>query len=90
MILAAPLFAIVGGVAGLIVGAVFRWTRWMRRAVYCCALLPLLLGAVEHYVPLPQDVRTITRTITVAATPADVWDQLMTAPRSGRTKSTMA
>src|SRR4026208_2598192 len=36
VILAAPLFAIVGGVAGLIVGAAFRGTRWMRRAVYCC------------------------------------------------------
>ena len=80
VILAAPLFAIVGGIAGLIVGAVFRWTRWMRSATYCCALLPLLLGAYEHYVPLPQNIRTLERTITVAAAPADVWDQLMTAP----------
>lgn len=79
VILATPLFAIVGGVAGLIVGAVFRWTRWMRRAVYCCALLPLLLGAYEHYIPLPQNVRTIERTIVIAAPPADVWDQLMIA-----------
>lgn len=80
VILAAPLFAIIGGVAGLIIGAVFRWTRWMRRTVYCCALLPLVLGAYEHYIPLPQNVRTVERTITVAAAPADVWDQLMTAP----------
>jgi hypothetical protein len=80
VILAAPLFAIVGGVAGLIVGAVFRGTQWMRRATYCCALLPLLLGSYEHYIPLPQNVRTIERTITVAATRADVWEQLMTAP----------
>lgn len=80
VILAAPLFAIVGGVAGLIVGAVFRGTQWLRRATYCCALLPLMLGSYEHYIPLPNDVRTIERTITVAATTADVWDQLMTAP----------
>lgn len=79
VVLAAPLFALVGGVAGLIVGAVFRWTRWMRRAVYCCALLPLVLGAYEHHLPLPQDIRTIERTITIAAAPADVWDQLMAA-----------
>jgi hypothetical protein len=80
VILAMPLFAIVGGVAGLIVGTAFRWARWMRRAVYCCALLPLLLGAYEHHIPLPQNVRTIERTITIAASPADVWDQLMAAP----------
>jgi hypothetical protein len=80
VILAAPLFALIGGVAGLIVGAVFRWTRWMRHATYCCALLPIVLGVYEHYVPLPQNVQTVARTINVAATRADVWDQLMTAP----------
>jgi len=80
VILAMPLFAIVGGVAGLIVGAAFRSVRWMRRAVYCCALSPLLLGAFEQYMPLPQIVHTVERTITVAAPPADVWDQLMAAP----------
>jgi hypothetical protein len=81
VILAAPLFAIIGGVAGLIVGAVFRWTRWMRRVTYCCALLPIVLGVYEHYVPLPQNVHTIERTITIAAPRADVWDQLMATPR---------
>lgn len=80
VIIAAPMFAIIGGVAGLIIGAVIRWTRWMRRAVYCCALAPLLLGSYEHYIPLPQNISTIERTITIAAPPADVWDQLMTAP----------
>jgi hypothetical protein len=80
VILAAPLFSIIGGVAGLIVGAVFRWTRWMRRATYCFALLPVVLGTYEHYLPLPQNIHTVERTITVAAARADVWDQLMTAP----------
>jgi hypothetical protein len=80
VILAAPLFSIIGGVAGLIVGAVFRWTRWMRRATYCFALLPVVLGTYEHYLPLPQNIHTVERTITVAAPRADVWDQLMTAP----------
>jgi hypothetical protein len=79
VILAAPLFAIIGGVAGLIAGAVFRWTRWMRRATYCCALLPIVLGVYEHYVPLPQNVHTVQRTIAIAAPRTDVWDQLMTA-----------
>ena len=80
VILAMPLFAIIGGVAGLLVGAAFRGTQWLRRATYCCALLPLVLGSYEQYFPLPKDVRTIERTITVAATRADVWRQLMTAP----------
>lgn len=80
VILATPLFAIVGGVAGLIVGAAFRGARWMRRATYCCALLPLLLGSYEHYIPLPEGIRTVERTMTVAAPRGDVWEQLMTAP----------
>ena len=80
VILAAPLFAIIGGVAGLIAGAAFRWTRWMRRVTYCCALLPIVLGVYEHYVPLPQNVHTIARTIAIAAPRTDVWDQLIATP----------
>jgi hypothetical protein len=79
VILAAPMFAIVGGVAGLIVGAVARWTRWMRQTVFCCALLPMLLGSYEHYLPVPQNVHTLERSISIAASRAEVWDQLMTA-----------
>ena len=79
VILAAPLFGVIGGVAGLITGAVFRWTRWMRQVVYCAALLPLVLGGIERYFPLPQEERTVSRSIVVEAAAADVWDQLMTA-----------
>ncbi len=42
-ILAAPLFALIGGFGGLLTGAVFRWTRWPRQTVYSLAVLPILL-----------------------------------------------
>lgn len=81
VIIAAPLFALLGGLAGLLAGAACRLTRhWMRPAVYCLTALPLLLGSVESKLPVPREISTVERSITIAAQPADVWAQLTTAP----------
>lgn len=80
-IIASPLFGLLGGLAGMLAGAACRWARrWTRPGVYCLAALPVLLGSVEHRLPLPREITTVERSITIAARPADVWDQLTTAP----------
>ncbi len=78
-VLVLPMFAIIGAVAGLLMGAVCRFTHWPRRAMYSVAALPLLLGGFEHRLPLPQDIHTVSRSRAIDAAPADVWAQLMTA-----------
>lgn len=76
-----PLFAIVGGVAGLIVGAVCRLTGRPRRSVIgCFALLPLVGGAFEHLIPGAHRERTQVREILVAAPPEAVWRALVDVP----------
>ena len=51
-ILIIPVFALLGGLAGLAMGAFCRMTNWPRPSVVSCiALLPLLGGAFEHHVP---------------------------------------
>jgi hypothetical protein len=81
VIIAAPLFGLIGGFAGLLAGGTCRLSRrWMRPTVYCLTALPVLLGYVENHWPLPREISTVERSITVAATPADVWAQLTTAP----------
>ena len=78
--IAAPMFGLLGGLAGLLAGAACRLSRrWMRPTVYCLTALPVLLGHVENHLPLPREISTVERSITVAAPAADVWDQLMTA-----------
>jgi hypothetical protein len=79
VILAVPLFVILGGIAGLITGLVCRLTQWPRRGVYGIALLPLLLGGFEQRLPLPQTVLQEERVLVVAAPAAVVWHQLLSA-----------
>jgi hypothetical protein len=53
-VLAVPVFFLLGGLAGLAMGAVCRWTRWPRQAMYGFAALPLLLGGVGSTFPSPE------------------------------------
>jgi hypothetical protein len=78
-VLAVPLFALVGGLGGLVMGAVCRWSRWPRRAVYGFGVLPLILGGLEQNLPLPQDVRSVERVRIVAASPERIWAHLAVA-----------
>jgi hypothetical protein len=80
-ILILPLFAIVGGIAGLIVGAFCRFTGWPRPTVIgCFALLPLIGGSFEHLIPNAQRDRVQTREVFVAAPAAVVWRGIVDVP----------
>jgi hypothetical protein len=83
VILAAPLFGLIGGLAGLAMGAVCRWTRWPRHTMYGVAALPLLLGGFEQYLPVPQDVHSTERARIVSASPERIWSQLIVAENIG-------
>ncbi len=73
-----PMFALLGGLAGLLMGAICRITDWPRSSVVgCFAVLPLLLGAFEHRIPSESLDRVYERSVFVAATPAAVWRQLV-------------
>jgi hypothetical protein len=60
-------------------GAVCRWTKWPRPAIYSFAALPLLLGGLEQNLPLPQDVRSVERICIVSASSERVWKNLTVA-----------
>jgi hypothetical protein len=75
----APLFAVLGGVGGLIMGAVCRLTNWPRQTLYGIAVLPLMLGAAESGLPLPERIERVERVVIVDAAPERVWRELMRA-----------
>lgn len=78
-ILAMPLFAVLGAVGGVIMGAICRVTRWPRQAVYAFAVMPLALGLVPMQGLEEERTGSIERAILVAA-PADaLWRQLLDA-----------
>lgn len=73
-----PMFGLIGGVAGLLMGVVCRASNWPRGAVASSfAILPLFFGALEHRVRLPDLQRSQVREVFVAAPPARVWRELI-------------
>jgi hypothetical protein len=79
VILAVPIFVVLGGIAGLLTGMLRRLSGWPRRGVYGFALLPLLLGGFEQRLPLPQALLREDRVLVVGAPAAVVWQQLLFA-----------
>ncbi len=79
VIIILPLFCGLGAVGGLIMGAICRYTRKRRGAVYSFAGLPLLLGLLPAPEADLQRIETIERTVVIAATPSQIWRQLHNA-----------
>jgi hypothetical protein len=78
-VIIAPLLAVVGGVAGLIMGAVCRVTKWPKQVLLSFGVLPLVLGGFEGHLPEPVHVGTVERSVLVDATPQIVWRQILNA-----------
>ena len=80
-IIIVPLFAIVGGLSGLAMGAICRMTNWPRPAIVSCiAVLPLIFGTFENRLPRDHRERMQEREIFVAAPPSAVWRELVDTP----------
>jgi len=78
-----PLFAVTGLVTGLFMWAIYQIASQIkaRRAVYCLASLPLVLGAIEPALVNPKhEYYTTERTIFINAQPNVVWDQVIETP----------
>jgi hypothetical protein len=78
-VLAVPLFAVLGGLGGLLMGAVCRRTGWPRNALYSIAVLPLVLGPIEHELPPPNEIGTVERSQVISANPENIWPVLFLA-----------
>jgi hypothetical protein len=75
----APLFAVLGGIAGLIMGAICRSTNWPKQAVYGIGVLPIMLGLVTDQGIAPRHIASIDRTIVIDAPPERIWQHLLNA-----------
>jgi hypothetical protein len=73
-----PLFALLGALAGLIMGAICRLTNWPGKAVYSFMVLPLVLGGLETNMPLPDEISTVEKSVMIDATPEAVWREINT------------
>jgi hypothetical protein len=74
-----PLFAVEGGVAGLIMGAVCRVTKWPKQTLVALGVLPLVLGGLESNLPLAQRIASVEHSVLVSAAPEVVWRNILNA-----------
>ena len=72
-----PLFALVSGVTGLLVGAICRFTQRRRETLACVLAVPLILGGVEQHLPLPNGYASSTQSVWIRAQPETVWPLLL-------------
>src|SRR5262249_23464952 len=75
----APLFALLGGVGGLIMGAVCRVTKWPKQVLLSFGALPLVLGGLEGSLPVPVRVSAVERNLLIDARPEAIWRQILNA-----------
>jgi hypothetical protein len=77
-ILIVPLFAFVGGLGGLAMGAICRATNWPRPTIVSCiAVLPFVFGSFEPQLSRDHRERVQDRELFVAAPPSAVWRELV-------------
>lgn len=81
VILAGPLFAGFGGVAGLLTGLVFKWRDPRRPGMYSIVALPLLVAPLEQPLPLTDTIHTVKHSTVIAAPAEKIWPHLLSTPR---------
>jgi hypothetical protein len=82
-ILIIPVFALMGMLGGLAMGAVCRLTNWPKQTLSCFAALPILLALAEQHVPLEDRVSVVERQVFVQAAPSRVWESLLNTEQVG-------
>lgn len=75
-----PMFMVQGGCAGLLMGALCRWTNWPRHAVGGFFVLPILLASLVPQEPAAPVIGTLERAAKISAPPSQIWKQLMDTP----------
>jgi hypothetical protein len=75
-----PLFAALGGLGGLAMGAICRYTDWPKPTLYSVAVLPFLVAVVEADVRWSEKIGVVERSVVIDASPHAVWKQILSVP----------
>ena len=76
ILLVLPVFMIASIIGGLIMGLALRLVRYNGAVVSCFAMLPVVFAPLESRLTPVSHERTVTNTIVIDASAADVWNNL--------------
>lgn len=68
-----PMFALLGGLGGIVMGLLCRLTNWPGPPLQCAAAMPLVLASLGPLIPTPTETGMIERSIVVQAPAPVVW-----------------
>lgn len=75
-----PLYALLGSIGGMLMGALCRWAGWSKTpTVYSLAFLPVVLTLFGVGHDEPSRIDRVERSVLVQAAPETVWRQLLDA-----------
>ncbi len=74
-----PMFAVMGGIGGLVMGLVCRLTHWPRQVACCLGVVPLVLAALGEQLPTPVAQHSVERSALIQAAPEVIWRHLNAA-----------
>jgi uncharacterized protein YndB with AHSA1/START domain len=68
-----PMFAVMGGIGGLIMGAICRFTNWPKRTLYSLGALPFVGAVVFAHIPFAPQIDVFERSVLIHAPAERVW-----------------
>jgi hypothetical protein len=77
--LLSPLFLVLGTIGGVGMAIALRVARHNQSRLKAVAVLPLLLLAIDSYVPLSTQELSVRQSVVVDAAPGTIWKQILTA-----------
>jgi hypothetical protein len=74
----APIALLCGSTGGLVAGAIVRPSQPQIGTVsmMVVAMLPFLVGPMEHRLPAPTDIRTVESDVQIHASPQTIWENI--------------
>jgi hypothetical protein len=78
-IIIVPLFMIFGGISALLVGAIFKWTKWPKSTINSFVALPIVLAILVPSTERTPVIDGIERKIIINAPAEKIWPVLMNA-----------
>jgi hypothetical protein len=72
-----PMFALLGSLGGLFMGAICRFTNWPRATLYSLSAMPVAIALVFGHIAAPEHIGVVERARVIHASADVVWNEII-------------